>query len=257
VLAPHLQRLGPPPPGVRIEPHPQPSQACAERLWAALWAGRPAAAAPPPKDCGLPPSHLGDAHVHRPGLALHLRGACGGPGRPLVLLHPSPGGPRSLEAQLQRRAGRQPVLAPSLPGHGESMALTPLAGDGLLDALDQGLLAAGITEADLVGSGASAALAVALAARRPGRWHCHSEPAACTASQAPGPFTPRDDGGHLFAAWQHARDESVLGPWWQRAERHPCADAIDVPAVQRHAVEVLKEGPAAAAWRAARCTPAA
>ncbi len=250
VLAPHLQRLGEPPPGVQLARLPQQADACAERLWAALLAGRPASAAPPPRDSGLPPSRVADAFAQTAGAAQHLRGASGGAGRPLVLLHPSPGGPRSLDAQMQRLAGLRPVLAPSLPGHGESAATAHIDDASLLDAVEHGLLAAGIAEADIEGSGAGSALAPALAARRPALWQCRVEPTRRTAAQPPGPFTPRDDGGHLFAAWQHARDDSVLGPWWDRRERHACGDAIDVQAVHRHAVEVLKEAPAAAAWRA-------
>jgi pimeloyl-ACP methyl ester carboxylesterase len=44
----------------------------------------------------------------------------GGDGRPLVLIHPSPGGSSYWFDTLQRFAGKRPVLAFNLPGHGDS-----------------------------------------------------------------------------------------------------------------------------------------
>jgi pimeloyl-ACP methyl ester carboxylesterase len=200
------------------------------------------------QDAALPADQLGDTLVGREGRRWHLRGATAGAGRPLVWLHPSPGGARALDRSLETQLGQRPLLAVDLPNHGESDAwlAEPEALLAELAALIDGL---GLHDAELRGEGLGGAVAAALARHLPQAAAPPAPPAA--PCDPPEPCPPRADGGHLMAAWLHAHDEAVLGSWWTRASqpRFCCADALDVSAVHAHAIEMLKEGEGAAAMR--------
>ncbi len=254
VLLSHLARLGEPPGTVRIEPLPADTAAWGARVWAELVkhaAGLPDA--PAAVDAALPNASLGSTFVGAAGARIHLRGAFGGAGRPLVLLHDSPGGARGLDGTALRSLHERPVFVPDLPAHGDSDAWAgPNDATSLALALDSALHALGVTEADIEGTGIGSCIAAACAALRPTRYRAAPAAAPSAAAVAAPGFEPRADGGHLQAAWLHARDGFVLGPAWSRStgDRHDFGDDIDVDLVHRRCVEALKEAPEAAAIRA-------
>ena len=258
VLLPHLARLPALPPHIRSEHLSADRALWGARLWAELRQGAAGLPdAPPTLDSPLPAARLGDTLAGAAGRRIHLRGAMGGAGgRPLVWLHPSPGGARGMDGQLQPHVGRRPVIAPDLPGHGES---DDFGGDrhAALLALHETLRSIGIDEADICGEGLGGALAQMLCAAYPARYLAGSFQAPSQASRTGVPAPPalrsRADGGHLAAAWLHARDEAILGPWWSRkpGDRHDFGDALDVDTIHRRCIEYLKEAPSAAALRTA------
>jgi pimeloyl-ACP methyl ester carboxylesterase len=257
MLLPHLQRLGPVPDGVHTEVLPAHRPAWGERLWAQLLAGAqglPDAPAVGPHT--LPTRRLGNAFVPAgpSGAGLHVRGAMAPQGLPLVLLHDLPGAARGLDRLARAELGRRPVIAPDLPGCGDSpvwdgvSTASDVAGL-LVDVLDR----LGIGQAEVRGFGAGSVVAAALAALAPQRF---SNPHGV---DAPGPLaastvdvTPRPEGGHLMAAWYHARDEHILGPLWTRrsGDRHDCGDELDLPTIHQRAVDVLRQTPQASQLRA-------
>ena len=102
------------------------------------------------------------------GFPWHLRGQAAAAGRPLLALHDLGSSVRAFDERLAGLLGSRPLLAPDLPGHGlsdDTASTTPdetaLALSSLLDAVD-------IDDADVLAEGATAAAALALAARCPG-----------------------------------------------------------------------------------------
>ncbi|CAN5902742.1 hypothetical protein BH11PSE13_BH11PSE13_38420 [soil metagenome] len=255
MLLSHLDRLGEVPGNVRVE------RLSAERSrWgAALWAqmqegteGLPdAGPAPQP---ALPAARLANAFVDCPPGRLHLRGTLGGTGRPLVLLHDSPGGARGLDRQARAVMAQRPVLAPDLPAHGDSDAWPDMDdARSVAAALHEALSRIGLREADVEGRGVGSRVAAAMAQLHPRRYHAASADAAAPGTAAPGRVIARHDGGHLLAAWFHARDEAILGPWWSRtaSDRHDFGDELDIGTIHARTIDRLKEAPQAAALRAA------
>jgi len=261
MLQPHLARLHTLPTQVHIEQLSAQRPVWGARIWALLCQGltglpdAPSASAAP-----LPAEKLGNSFVGAPGERLHLRGATGGRGLPLLLLHDSPGAGQTLDEQARQWLGLRPILMPDLPCHGESDVFPDLDGlAGLVLALHHRLRHTGLDKAELAGVGTGSVVARALAATHPRHYFLPTgaEKAAdrwmfpqalCDLS-----FAPRADGGHLQAAWFHARDRYILGPTWQRSseKRHDFGDDLDVPLIHRHALDYLKEGPQAPNLRAA------
>lgn len=234
LLLPHLERL--PLPVHRLPPR---GPAWGRQVWG--WLAEAAQGlpdAPAVADAALDLPRLASTYVDAGGLRWHLRGALHAPGRPCVWLHASPGGARALQRVMQRDVGHRPVLAIDLPGHGDSGAgpVTLREAEAALRTL---LHERGLDGAELRGVGLGGCLAARLAGRESGP----------PQGEPPDGFAPRADGGHLLAAWLHARDHAILGGWWQRRPGHAMGDDLDVPAVHAAAVEALKEAPAAAALR--------
>ncbi len=253
LLLPHLQRL----PGVPVHVLPPRGPAWGAQVWAWLAeAARGLPAAGDVADAALPAQRLGDRWCGDDGARWHWHGATGGPERPIVWFHPSPGGARALPAALRKRVGRGPVLALDLPGHGDTGVNAAPAFEAVA-ALAELLRREGLADAELQGAGLGAAVAhrVAQALGRRGVPPPPPVPAAATLPELD--VRPRADGGHLAAAWFHARDEAILGGWWQRtpAQPHDFGDGLDADAIHRMAVEVLKDTPHAARWRAAWALP--
>jgi len=238
VLLPHLDRLPALPAGCSTERFP-----AARPGWAAalhrLMTGP--GHAPPPAQAVLPGVHVGRAYVDLSFGQMHVRGALGGPGMPLLLLHGLPGSARAMRPVLERWAGQRPVLAPDLPGAGESDALPDATPDAVLAALlilcDQ--LMPGPLEVE--GSGTGAILARALHRRDPGRFilgTLDAMPLPGATPPEPGLFAPHPFGAHLLAAWHHVRDAAILGGW-ERREPAPF-DTLDQDSLHLAAIELVK-----------------
>ena len=254
VLLPHLARLDPLPANVCVEPLPADTVAWGARIWSELLRGAARLPdAPAAVDATLPGDRLGSTFVGPTGARLHVRGTSSGAGRPLVLLHDSPGGARGLDRAALRILHDCPVIVPDLPAHGDSDGWHgPNDARSIASALDAALRDVGIAEADIEGVGAGSVVAAACAALRPAHYRAPPATAPGAAATTSPASEPRADGGHLQAAWLHARDDWVLGPAWSRGidDRHDFGDDIDVEHVQSHCVEALKESNEAAAMRA-------
>lgn len=251
VLEPHLDRLHTLPASVTVERFSVDSEAWAARIWQALSPHDAAPPAPEVVDPGLPTEGIGDTWLGEAGQRVHWRGSGCGSGRPLVLLHASPGNVETLDVDAFTPRGRRPVLALDLPGHGASDPAVDGSPAMMVDAVLRAFDAFGLDTADLAGIGAGTALAVSLRSRHPRRWQVAGDPAARGGEPAPPWLAPRPDGGHLFAAWQAARDDAIFGHWWSRDAdaRHDFGHALDVDAIHRAAIARLHDTPLAATWR--------
>jgi pimeloyl-ACP methyl ester carboxylesterase len=126
---------------------------------------------------------------------------------PLVCLHESPRSSASFGALLPALAAERSVYACDLPGHGESDA--PPQAPSIADyagAIGDFLDGLRLREADLLGIGTGAAVAVELALARGTairRLVLAQVPVGGAAPAAPA--APVEDGRHLPAAWHHSR----------------------------------------------------
>jgi pimeloyl-ACP methyl ester carboxylesterase len=131
---------------------------------------------------------------------------------PLICLHESPRSSAAFGAFLPAMAEDRSVYACDTPGYGESDA--PPSAPSVADyaaAIGDFLDGLRLREADLVGTGTGAAIAVELALARPQgvrRLVLVAPPTGSggvRAVQAPPP--PSEDGSHLAAAWRRSRAE--------------------------------------------------
>lgn len=255
MLLPHLDRLGEVPGNVRVETLSAERPRWAAALWAQMQEGTEGLPDAGPVDApALSAARLTNAFVDCAAGRLHLRGALGGSGRPLVLLHDSPGGARGLDRQARAVLSQRPVLMPDLPAHGDSPAWAGMEDAACVAAaLHEVLAHIGLGEAEVEGRGVGSRVAAAMARLYPRRYRASPADVAAPGTSAPGRVMARPDGGHLLAAWFHARDEAILGPWWGRtmADHHDFGDALDIETIHARSIERLKEAPQAAAMRAA------
>lgn len=253
MLLPHLERLGDVPAHVQLETLSADRPAWGARLWAQLVEGAEGLPnAPAPVAASLSENRIGNAYLDVDHGRLHVRGALGGSGRPLVLLHDSPGGAIGLDRRTFAACGRRPVLAPDLPGHGDSATVAGVkTARGIAAALHAAFEKLGLEEAELQGFGLGSCVAAALAKLQPRRYTAGPVRFELQDAMAPPYQAPRADGGHLFAAWFHARDEAILGPWSLRhsSGRHVSGDDLDLENIHARTIDILKESPQAAAMR--------
>lgn len=187
------------------------------------------------------------------GRQVHYRRAGDGP--PLVLVHGFPGSSWTLEPLMEALAGSFTVIAPDLPGYGESdplVAERPAIGNYAI-ALDEALDALGIGQCDLYGVHGGAAVALEYAAQQPGRVRrlvldglavlTPEERDERAASLTP-PLDPESDGSHWVRLWAMLRNGHIFWPWYRR-DMHSRIVA-DMPSPRElHAefVDVLKSLP--------------
>jgi len=183
----------------------------------------PAEAAP--RLAALPRRYgLSSQMVTLAGGQVHLRGQATGSGKPLLFLHDLGSSARALDPLLAGLAGARPLLAPDLPGHGlsdDGEAIGPEAMAALLHGLLQQL---GVDAVEVVAEGASAAAALALAARLRGTrvTLCNpralaSEEMAQLAQHLPPSLEADSAGSHLLRAWGFLKDRDLYSPWSQRS----------------------------------------
>jgi pimeloyl-ACP methyl ester carboxylesterase len=184
----------------------------------------------------------------------HVRGQAAGPGRPLLALHDLGSAARALDDVLGGLAGARALWAPDLPGHGLSDALHASAPDDIATCLLALLDALGAADIDIdvLAEGASAAIALALAARRPGTRVLLSNPRALARDALPTlpahlpPDLAADNAGsHLFRAWGWLKDRALYSPWRERTAA--CALRGLPPArpaqLQRGLIDLLRSRP--------------
>ncbi|MEM9684694.1 MAG: alpha/beta fold hydrolase, partial [Pseudomonadota bacterium] len=154
------------------------------------------------------------AHVRRGGTAT---------GRPLLLLHRTPGHGGELDDQVKRLARSRTVIAPDLPGSGNSDGLDGMNAASVIDWVECLLSALDIDECDVAGEYTGGSFALQLAALGNvkaktvtlAQMSRHVTEAAPKMPPLPD-LTPRWDGTHLMAAWYWARDSILYKDWCDR-----------------------------------------
>ncbi len=251
-LSAHLERLPALPPGVTAELLGPGRDSRIGDLLAAGAAGlSPAPPAPPAITL---PGRVTRDITPTPAGQLLTRRVADVPGRPLVLLHASPGSSRSLEPLLLELGRTRPVIAFDTIGNGESDKppwTTPTAAD-YADTIVAALDARGLDRVDLYGTHTGAMLAIETAVRHPGRIHrlvldgvviFDAEECDDILAHYLEPLEPVWDGGHLLRSWSVRRDSKLWWPWYRRTpDRHRPAPPPSVDALHRDVVEVLKSG---------------
>jgi len=175
---------------------------------------------------------------------------------PLLLAHAGPGSSAGLVPLIQQLAARCRVIAPDMPGNGDSEPLRagrPELAD-YVDHLVELLDALGIAQVDFCGQHTGAHIGCELALRHPGRVRrlmldgiALFEPgllADMQARYAP-PLVPDDHGGHLAWAWQFVGDLFLHFPYYRRDPAHRLNHGPVPSAAARQALvnDILKAWP--------------
>lgn len=203
----------------------------------------------PPTDVVI--NRLRSSFLPIAGGQMHLRQSRAGAGRTLLALHDLGGSASGLDLVLGGITGSRPLIAPDLPGHGESRDLTATTPDEIATLLMQAMDRLGVPQCDLVAVGACAAVAAALHrldAKRLGRIAL-VEPTPLLA-QDEGRFarprlpnlTADNAGSHLTRAWMYLRDRALYFPWHDRSLATQLAQARPPRPVelQRALIDLLK-----------------
>jgi pimeloyl-ACP methyl ester carboxylesterase len=190
--------------------------------------------------------------VDVPGGQVHLREAGRALGRPLVLIHASPGSSLMLAPLIEAFGRTRHVVAPDTAGNGDSAVALPEAPDiGVFAATHLAALdALGLDRFDLYGTHTGASIAAEIALRAPQRvrrlildgvgLYTAEEQAEMLARYAPA-MQPDLQAQYLMWAWHFVRDTYVFWPWYatDAAHRRP----IGLPSAEmlhEKLVEVLK-----------------
>jgi pimeloyl-ACP methyl ester carboxylesterase len=179
----------------------------------------------------------------------------GAGGLPVLLLHEVPGSSAELRPLAARLAADRLVIAPDLPGLGESHPLPYPSLGTYVSALGELLEALGIRTTDVVAHGLSTPFAIALAAHRPAQvrrlvldavpWIRARDRGRLLRHYCP-PIQPDRHGAYLQHIWHQLRETQMSWPWFDRsaaaARRHD-AD-LDPARLQATLVDVMKQLPA-------------
>ncbi|KQN00651.1 hypothetical protein ASE85_08340 [Sphingobium sp. Leaf26] len=183
---------------------------------------------------------------------IHYREAGIPGGRPLVLLHGSPGSAAQLVPLIATLAEHRHVIAPDTPGFGDS-APHPLNAPSIADFADtlvQWLDEMGLADVDLYGFHTGACIAAETAIARPDLVHrivldgvglyANGERDRLLAHYAH-PFESDQHGAYLIRAFHFLRDQSLFWPWFDRT-RSARRDGGLMPADRLHGwlIELLK-----------------
>ena len=251
-LSAHLGRLPGLPPGVTAELLGRGRDSRIGDLLAAGAGGLPPA--PPAPAATALPGRVARDITPTPAGQLLTRRVADAPGRPLVLLHASPGSSRSLEPLLLELGRSRPVIAFDTIGNGDSDRppwAAPTAAD-YADTVVAALDARGLGRVDLYGTHMGALLAIETAVRHPDRVRrLVLDGVAILADEERDdllanylePLEPVWDGGHLLRIWSVRRDSKLWSPWYRRTpdrQRPPPPPSVD--SLHRDVVEVLKSG---------------
>jgi pimeloyl-ACP methyl ester carboxylesterase len=175
---------------------------------------------------------------------------------PLLLAHAGPGSSAGLVPLIHELAATRRVLAPDMPGNGDSEPL-PMPQPQLADYVDQMvelLDLLGMAQVDFCGQHSGAHIGCELALRHPTRVRRlvldglgvfpPALQAQMLAHYAPA-VQPDEFGGHLAWAWQFVGEMFVHFPHFLRDSAHRLHHSAMPPAAARHAlvVDVLKALP--------------
>lgn len=144
-----------------------------------------------------------------------------GIGRPILLLHDLPGGAAAVaELQAALASGGRPVHAPDLPGCGQSDPLPKPTADAYAKALAQAVMALELGPFDLVATGLSVPLALAMLRQGLpiGRAVLDGMPLLDDQARVgmldylAAPLTPERAGAHVLRGWHALRDAAASFP---------------------------------------------
>ncbi|WP_306118918.1 MULTISPECIES: alpha/beta hydrolase [unclassified Roseitalea] len=171
---------------------------------------------------------------------------------PLVLLHQASGSSRTMVPLMRRIGGERPVIAPDLPGNGDSAPPetdSPAMAD-YARSVARMLDAAGLDEVAVYGFHAGACVAAELAVLRPGQvkavildsmgLYDPAEAAAFADRYVP-VIDKHKHGLHLIEAWNFVRDTYLFWPWFRTDADH--ARGVGLPPLEEmhdKVVEVIK-----------------
>jgi pimeloyl-ACP methyl ester carboxylesterase len=184
----------------------------------------------------------GQMHLREAGRAI--------PGRlPLVLLHQASGGSRTMVPLMRVIGAARPVIAPDLPGNGDSCP--PLRPDpDMTDyaaAVARTLDALGLDRVAVYGFHAGASVAAELAVAHPDRvaavildsmWLYDPAGAAAFADRYVPELRRHPHGLHLVAAWNYVRDTYLFWPWFETDAAH--ARGVGLPPLDEMHDKVLE-----------------
>lgn len=216
---------------------------------------------PPPPQITPDASRLQSTMIELAGGAIHALEHPGGDGPLLLGLHGAASSARTLSRQFMPLVAARPMLLPDLPGFGASepragFQHSPVAHAAIIAEL---LTQRGIESVDVVGEEFGAAVAIELAALRPGwvrnlwSWHVRAIDAEYRDAwrrEANVSIAPRWDGAHLVTAWSIVRDRQLFSPWFDRRGRAAVArdGALDPVKLDAAVFDLLQAGDA---WREA------
>ena len=143
---------------------------------------------------------------------------------PILCLHAPGSSSRGFTEAMAALAPERQLLAPDLPGHGETEVAEPVTVDATAQFLESVLDGLGLDSAEVVTSGAAWVYAAALRRRQPGRIAglCFLNPEFAAGRgerlrEQPLPCLDADDAGsHLQRAWFYLRDRHLFFPWFCR-----------------------------------------
>ena len=173
---------------------------------------------------------------------------------PVLLLHDVPGGSASMRELAADLARTRSVIAPDLPGLGESQPLPYPSLGSYVSTLAEMLEALGVRSLDVVAEGLGTTFAIALAAHRPGHVRrlvldgvsmIHSRERRRVAQHYCPLVTPDRHGAYLQRLWHQLRDAELSWPWFERAAQavRGTAPALDPQRRQGRLVDVMKQLP--------------
>lgn len=178
-------------------------------------------------NAGLP-KHFWQDYVDVEGGQLRIRRNNDASGRTVVILHDAGGSSESIERLAAGFIGQRPVLAINLPGHGESdntLSDKEVSVASFANAIDEALHKLGVKEADVIGVGGSAFIALELASLPANRIKQVVMLSALLVDDAlrnelidnyTPDIKPLWYGGHLVEAWYVVRDQSLFWPWFKQ-----------------------------------------
>lgn len=252
MLFPHLERLPPMKAGQRIADIGNSFERKRELIAEAFAEFGAAGAAPSDRDSIGSSAAISRQFVDGRSGQVHLRFAGDRSAPALLLLHDAPGSSEQAEPLIARLAERFFVVAPDLPGNGESdpHSVQLSIDDYALDAVDL-LDRAGIDRALVYGVGFGSSVALAVATGHPERVRSVAlqglalpdggERDELAYHYAP-PIAIEPDGAHWYRTWLMLRDMQVYWPWYRRthaAQRGVEADFSARP-LHRWTMDVMR-----------------
>jgi pimeloyl-ACP methyl ester carboxylesterase len=171
---------------------------------------------------------------------------------PILFLHETPGGAGAELERLAALARGREVLAPDLPGCGESDPLVSPTADAYAEALAAVLDAAAAGPVDVIAEATSTPLALRLMAHAPHRVRRavldaillpqDAEREALAAAYCP-PLAFESSGAHLHRTWQMVRDQQVHWPWYDASAAgvRRIQGLLDAASLHRRFLDVLTQ----------------
>jgi pimeloyl-ACP methyl ester carboxylesterase len=208
--------------------------------------------APDDRETLRPPRRSGIGYADLPFGQVRVRTNLRRRGVPLVLLHDLPGSSAVLEPALATLGRDRPVIAPELPGCGDSDAMpSGKTARDFADAVVATLRSLGFEHYDIGALGWSTAIAIALASGHPAAVRrlvledlpllSPGQRRAWSRRYAP-EIVPEWDGAHLFRTWLMIRDQQLFWPWFDRSREAAIVPttSLSAEALHRRSVETLK-----------------